>query len=315
MRWKTLVFAVAALALAIVPSANASWLIDRNASAIHLATDNTGRALVSYKAHGRAFHVLAWGAINARQPNPSVPQVKFKLDYSGGRDKVWRSFKNTCQRYDGDPLAWSITACKATDGSYWALQSWQRALPNAGYRPWLASQKVWELRLSHWSGPIAEFEIYTDWIYSGRFHDLFGRVSYNGVGIHGFHTTSQGAPLDTYGRNLYLDTLDSAYGPGWHRENSFVAHGPTSGMFCYGFYPYSSYPGYPTQRTEKINGAGKKYRITMIGPGVTPDIMWAGDGLQDYDKNNPELVDWERQMNQKLDEMRANYGETKCKQH
>jgi hypothetical protein len=111
MRWKTLLFAAFTLALALAPAADASWLIDRNASAIHLATDNSGRALVTYKAHGRTFHVLAWGAINARQPNPKLAQVKFKLDYSGGRDKVWRSFKNTCQTYDGDGLAWSVTAC------------------------------------------------------------------------------------------------------------------------------------------------------------------------------------------------------------
>jgi hypothetical protein len=313
MRFRTAILAAALLALTLAPGAAASWLIDRNASAMHLAVDNSGHALVSYTANGRAFHVLAWGAINARQPNPSIAQVKFKLDYSGGKN--WSAFNNTCQRYDGDGLAWSVTACKATDGSYWALQKWQRMLPNVGYRPWLASQTVWELRLSHWTGPIAEFEVYTDWVYSSHFHQLFGRASYNGVGIHGFKTTSSGAPLDTYGRNVYLDSFDSAYGAGWHRENSFVAHGPESGMFCYGFYPYSSYPGYPAQRTEKINGAGKKYRITMIGPGVTPDVMWAGDGLQDYDSDNQALVDWEQQMNQKLDEMRTNYRETKCKIH
>ncbi|MDX6411355.1 MAG: hypothetical protein QOE91_871, partial [Gaiellaceae bacterium] len=100
--------ATAILALALAPGASASWLIDRNTSAIHLAVDNKGQALVSYRAHGRAFHVLAWGAINARQPNPSIPQVRFKLDYSGG--KSWRSFNNTCQSYDGDGLAWSVTA-------------------------------------------------------------------------------------------------------------------------------------------------------------------------------------------------------------
>jgi hypothetical protein len=313
MRWKILIFATLA-GLALAPATNASWLIDRNATAIHLATDNAGRALVTYKAHGRTFHVLASGAINARQPNPNVTLVRFKLDYSGGRDKTWRSFKNTCQRYDGDGLAWSVTACKATDGSYWALQKWQRMLPNAGYRPWLASQKVWELRLSHWTGPIAELEVYTNWVYSGRFHAIFGRASYNGVGIHGFKTTSSGNPLDTYGRNLYLDSFDS-YGPGWHRVNSFVAHGPESGMFCYGFYPYGRYPGYPAQRTVKMTGAGTKYRLTMIGPGVTPDVMWTGDGLQDYDKATPALVDWERQRNQKLDEMRESYRETQCKTH
>ena len=313
MRFRIAMLAASLLALALAPGAAASWLIDRNATGIHLAVDGTGQALVSYRAHGRAFHVLAWGAINARQPNPSIAQVKFKLDYSGG--KTWQSFKNTCQRYDGDGLAWSVTACKATDGSYWALQKWQRMLPNAGYRPWLASQTVWELRLSHWSGPIAQLEVFTNWVYGGRFHALFGRASYNGVGIHGYHTTRYGAPLETYGRNLYLDSFSSQYGSGWHRENSFVAHGPTSGMFCYGFYPYSSYPGYPAQRSVKMTGAGKKYRMTMIGPGVTPDVMWVGDGLQDYDPHNQSLVDWEQQMNQKLDEMRANYGETKCKQH
>ena len=315
MRLRITISAAALLALALAPGAGASWLIDRNASAIHLGVDNSGQALVSYKAHGRAIHVLAWGAINARQPNPSIAQVKFKLDYSGGKDKIWRAFKNTCQTYDGPALAWSVTACNATDGSYWALQKWQRMLPNVGYKPWLATQTVWELRLSHWTGPVAELEVYTDWVYSSHFHQLFGRASYNGVGIHGFKTTSSGAPLDTYGRNLYLDSLDSAYGAGWHRENSFVAHGPVSGMFCYGFYPYSSYPGYPSQRSAKLTGAGKKYRLTMIGPGVTPDAMWAGDGLEDYDSQNPALVDWEQQMNQKLDEMRTNYRETKCNLH
>jgi hypothetical protein len=312
MRLKTML-ATVMLALALAPGAGASWLISRNATSIHLATDDKGQALVSYRAQGRSFHVLAWGAINARQPNPSIPQVKFRLNYNGGT--TWRSFNNTCQRYDGNGLAWSVTACKATDGSYWALQRWQRLLPNAGYRPWLASQTAWELRLSHWTGPIAQLEVYTNWVYSGRFHALFGRASYNGVGIHGFHTTRYGNPLDTYGRNLVLDTYNSKYGPGWHHENAFVAHGPTSGMFCYGFYPYSSYPGYPPQRTVKINGHGAKYRITMIGPGVTPDVMWVGDGLQNYDPHNHALVDWEQQMNQKLDEMRANYGETKCNTH
>ena len=74
--------------------------------------------------------------------------------------------------------------------------------------------------------------------------------------MHGFHSTSTGNPLDSYGRNLYLDTLDSHYGTGWRRENSFLAHGP-SGMFCYGFYPYSTYGNYPHQRSQKIAGNGK----------------------------------------------------------
>jgi len=41
-------------------------------------------------------------------------------------------------------------------------------------------------------------------------------------------------PLDSYGRNVFVDTFGSAYGPGWKRENSFLTHGP-GGAFCYGF--------------------------------------------------------------------------------
>ena len=51
-----------------------------------------------------------------------------------------------------------MTGCKAADGSYWALQAWQRMLPNYGL---VASpkQSVWELRLSHWSGPLPELTV------------------------------------------------------------------------------------------------------------------------------------------------------------
>ena len=35
----------------------------------------------------------------------------------------------------------------------------------------------------------------------------------------------------------------------------------------------------------------------MIGPGVTPDVMWQGGGLPDFDAKNPELVQHETEMN------------------
>ena len=159
-------------------------------------------------------------------------------------------------------------------------------LPNVGYVPWRSDQKVWELHISHWTGELAKLEVYQDWVYGGRFQEVFGRATYRGASIHGFKTTHSGTPLDTYGRLLYLDTLNSQYGPGWMRENSFVVHNP-SGMFCYGFYPYGSYGGYPTQRTEKLAGMGDRYRMTLSGPGVTPDVMWTGDGLADVRLEDP----------------------------
>src|SRR5207253_4975912 len=108
------------------------------------------------------------------------------------------------------------------DGSYWALQAWQPYLPHRGYRPWQASQTQWELHISHWTGPLAQLEVYRDWAFGGEAHDLFGRLTYRGMPVHGFGTANNGAPNDRYGRSLYIDTFDSAYGPGWRRETSIV---------------------------------------------------------------------------------------------
>jgi hypothetical protein len=299
--------------LVLVSPAGAAEIVTRNPRDIRLATDNQGRAMVTYFQRGRMWHVFYSGAINARPPTRTVPQVKFKVDYSGGWGQ-WRHFRNTCRPYDGPELAWFVAACKASDGSYWALQMWQRMLPNVGYVPWTHGQKVWELHISHWTGSLPQLEVYEDWVYGGRFHEVFGRATYRGQAIYGFRTTSSGRPLDTYGRLVYLDTFDSAYGPGWRRENSFVVHNP-SGMFCYGFYPYSSYGNYPKQRARKVTGNGKRYRITLSGPGVTPDVVWAGNGLSDYDAGNPALFDWEQQMTAKVHEMAAAYGERQCGHH
>ena len=127
---------------------------------------------------------------------------------------MWVRFRNECRPYDGPPLAYLVTACTAPDGSYWALQSWQRNLPHRGWTAWTAWQSAWELRLSHWSGPVAHVELFTDWAFGGQAHDIFGRMTYDGSPVHGFHSTSNGAPTDAYGRGLYIDTFDSAYGAG-----------------------------------------------------------------------------------------------------
>jgi hypothetical protein len=303
----------AIFALLFALPAGAAEIVTRNATNIHLATDTHGRAMVTYYHGGRMWHVFYSRAINARSPSPAVKQVKFKVDYSGGRGE-WHRFKNSCRPYDGPALAWFVTACKAKDGSYWALQAWQRMLPNVGYVPWTHEQKVWELHIAHWTGDTAQLEAYTDWVYGGRFHEIFGRASYRGLPVYGFSTTRSGKPLDTFGRLVFLDTFDSAYGLGWRRENSFVAHKP-SGMFCYGFYPYSTYNSYPQQRSEKVTGNGEKYRLTLSGPGVTPDVALTVEGLPDYDPQNPMLFERENQMSAKVREMAAEYGESLCGHH
>jgi hypothetical protein len=112
------------------------------------------------------------------------------------------------------------------------------------------------------------------------------------VGVYGFSSTSAGVPLDTFGRNIYVDTFDSAYGKGWKRENSFLTH-RSKGSFCYGLFPHGSHPA----------GNGVKYRATAIGPGVAPDVMWTGDAPGAYDAT----VD--KEANDTLKAM----GDSKCR--
>jgi hypothetical protein len=309
---------LAVLAAALPGAASASQLIDRNASGVRLEVNRAGQALVSYRAADRLRHVLVWGAIDARVPNAALPQVKFRVDYSGGwgtyRKDVWKTFVNVCEPYSGPVIAMVVAACTAPDGSYWALQSWQRGLPDLGFTPWLPLQSAWELRISHWTGTVAQLEVHSDWVYSGRFQQLFGRMTYAGSGVFGFRTTSKGVPLDDYGRNLYLDTFDSAYGPGWKRENGFVVHRP-NGTFCYGFYPFkvAAYPHPAGAVATRGPGNGERYRISVIGPGVTPDVVWQGPGLHAYDPRDALDVQIERESNALLDQLAS--GERGCKQH
>src|ERR671915_1817911 len=110
---RLLVLACVGMALApVVPVAQASELIDRNTSRVSLAVSADGKALVTYRAQGKLHRVLAWGATNAIAPTRGRPQVKFKLDYSGGwgtfRRPVWKTFENACGAYEGPELHWLL---------------------------------------------------------------------------------------------------------------------------------------------------------------------------------------------------------------
>ena len=275
-----LITCVVALGGTFAAGANASQLIDRNALNVRLAVNQAGIAMITYSKRGsmkKVNHVLAKGATNARPPSQVAKQVEFKLDRAGGwgffrKAKYWKSFKNVCGPYMGPQLAWFVAACTMPDGSHWAVQSWQRMLANYGL-PSTGLRNSWELRLSHWNTDIPVLTINLDWSWAGRFDNLWGLYTYNGSPVYGYKQTRQGKPLDHYGRNIYVDTYNSAYGPGWKRENSFLAHPPTGG-FCYGF---------SIHRKSGITGKGEKYRATVQGPGVAPDVFWTGDALGPYD--------------------------------
>jgi hypothetical protein len=301
------------VALLAAPAGTASDRIGLNPSHVRLAVSRDGqRALVTYRAAGRTRHVLVWGAVNALAPSVSVPQVRFTFDWTGGWETyghtIWRSFGNACQRYDGPPLAGFVAACKAPDGSYWALQEWQPKLPHRGYPPYKSGQTDRELDVSHWTGPLAELEVHANWAFEGQAHNLFGRLTYNGVPVHGFHTVKgTGAPKDRYGRSLYIDTLDSAYGPGWKRETSIVFRNPT-GVFCYSFWPTSdvSLPGRP----RRPAGDGRAYRINVQGPGVTPNLVATVNDPGNWDPHDLVKVQYQNEM--KARQLELSKGDKFC---
>jgi hypothetical protein len=287
-RWTALAvfLALAALAaLSALPVRASEPLSDKNVTNVSLAVNAKGEALITYtREHGPVRHVLVWGAVNANSPSETAPQAHFHYDYAGGwgkyRKLYWKTFKNACRPYEGPALVLVVAACKAPDGSYWALQSWQQNLPLLGFAPWNAAQSAHELEVSHWSGPLAQLTVAEHWTYGDTAIGLFGQVTYNGQPVHGFHATVEGNPNDRYERNVYIDTDNSAYGPGWARESGILLHTP-NGTFCHSFVPQKPFPGYPSDKLRPA-APGDRYRVTLAGPGVTPLIQWEDAGVSPW---------------------------------
>ena len=313
VRIAVLVAAVAVFATGAQPALG-TYLITRDAGTPTLKVDAKGYALVSYTEKGKAKRLVVWGAVNALPPKAGGQQTAFKLDYSGGfkalkNASYYKTIKNVCsaERYDGPTLPYKVFACKAADGSYWALQRWQRMLPDLGFAPWRPEQAVEELHISHWTGPLPELKVAQDWAWGGQYQQIVGTYMYAGQPIYGFKATSVGSPLDTWGRNVYLDTLDSAYGAGWKRENSFLAQG-TNGRFCYSLGPRPPYPGYPASAPRQGNGA--RYRLTALGPGVTPIVSVEFDAIGGWDASDAGKAQAEMDGNALVDSL--GFTSTQC---
>jgi hypothetical protein len=278
------VFALLGVA-GLPPTAHASALLgDRNVRNPTLVVGARGIAVVSYTtASGLRRHVLAWGAENARAhpADPPVAQTRFSLDYSGGwrshgRANRWRTVRDTCRPYAGPALPFYAAGCTAPDGSYWALQLWQRNLPVGGFPPWTAAQRAVELHLSHWRGPLPVLEIVRHWTYGGTLQGFFGRLTYLGEPVYGTRTASA-AVNDPWARNVYIDTFDSDFGRGWRHDTAISTHSG-SGAFCFTFVAQAPPRGYPSTKPNG-NGLGARYRVSAIGPGVTPILQWEGARL------------------------------------
>ena len=222
-----------------------------------------------------------------------MPQVHFSFDYSGGlqegRTPDLEHVPRTAARpYDGPKLVWLVNACKAPDGSYWALQRWQRLLPMRGIPPFLPQQAAFELHVSHWSGPLPVLEVSQNWTYGGRWQGLFGRLTYLGRPAYGFRTPSS-RQRDPYARFFYVDTFNSVFGPGWKHDAGKVAHS-RNGAFCYIFVPQWTPAGVSDARAAAArerrappghrDGPGRDARAPVGGASRSAPTTRSGRGLQ-----------------------------------
>jgi hypothetical protein len=277
--------AVAAIVCAASPPVSAASLIlgDRDVPNPTLQVNGRGVALVGYTTKaGLHRHVLLRGAVNA-VANPTVGsrQEAFSVDYSGGwksqrNPHYWRTFNDACAPYDGPALPFFVAGCKAPDGSYWALQAWQRNLPVHGYPPWTEQQRAVELHVSHWSGELPVLEIIRHWTYGDAQQGFFGRLTYLGRPVYGLKTASA-STVDPFARNISIDAYNSDFGPGWRHDTAISTH-KRNGGFCYSFVPQAPPDGYPGTK-PRGTGLGREYRVSVIGPGVMPIIQWVGKRL------------------------------------
>ena len=197
---------------------------------------------------------------------------------------------------------WSL-ACKAPDGSYWALQYWQRRLPLLGFKPWLpGADRATSCTSRTGAGRSPALTVGVHWTYGHSAIGVFGQFLYQGKPVYGFKSTAEGNPLGRYERNVYIDTHNSVYGDGFWRESGILTHNPT-GTFCHSFVPQKPFPGYPSQATRPA-APGDEYRFTIMGPGVTPVIQvtipgldkWRGDARTRSPRRTARSVLWDATM-------------------
>jgi len=302
------------LAGALAPAAAASDRLALNASHVSLAVSANGRRRSSRisRAVGCGTHLSRARSTRCRRARACRRSGSRSIGPAAGRRIATRSggdeLATTARATRGPALASLVAACTAPDGSSWALQAWQPKLPHRGYPPYAAGQTDWSSTSRTGPGRSPTSRCTRTGRSTVRHTTCFGRLLYGGVPVHGFHTVSgSGGPQDRYGRSLYIDTFDSAYGRGWRRETSIVFRNPT-GVFCYSFWPTHdvSLPGHP----DRPAGDGSKYRIEVQGPGVTPNLSVVVQDPGKWDPNDPDRVAYEREM--KARQLQLSAGDRFC---
>jgi hypothetical protein len=210
------------------PAAHASVEVAAGALGATLAVDAAGDAVVSWTDGGDGRHTL----LVARDGSLRYGGVMAGADVSRSTGAV--------------RLPWQVAVRETPDGSFYALQAWQRL-----------DDGPMELRFSRWRGEPTTLSLHVVCCKWGSVN-LEGSASFHGRPIYGYRSTPQGSPLDPYGRNVYLDTLQSGR---WQRMMGILTHRPT-GFFTLWI---------------RSNWVGSAYRGTIPGPNLgwtlAPDAL------------------------------------------
>ena len=228
--------------LACVPSALASQTIDANVTSVRLAVNAKGEALVTYtRANGQASTRAGVGRAERDRPR-RVPSRS-----SGSSSTTREGPGSTARRATGARSRTSAGRTPVLRFRTALPRAPPRTAPTGGFRSGSGcsrsaasrpfSRPTWPGSCTSRTGrrrsPCSRSRP------TGRtaasFQGLFGRLVYEGKPVHGFRTPTRGR-IDHNARYVYIDTFDSAYGPGWKRDGAKVTH-LGSGGFCYSFAP------------------------------------------------------------------------------
>lgn len=198
-------------------SAHASIMVAVDARDASLRVDAAGNAEVSWTASDGSRRTLVVDRSGS---------IQYGRRSSGG---------DVSHPVSSVAIPWAVVVRQTPDGSLYALQAWQR----------LAGHPV-ELRFSRWDGDPTQLTLHAACCKWGG-ENIKGYATFHGKAIYGYHATPQGAPLDPYGRNVYLDTYR---GGRWERMMGILTHSP-NGSYSLWIRPV---------------WAGSEYRGTISGP-------------------------------------------------
>ena len=216
MRGLLLVVAAAAAVVAWVIPAQASVGVGRNTHDAALKVGPGGVAEVSWRT--------------------ATGNRRYALVLKSGKVRWGRRLTaRDVSRPAAVDVPFPVTVRRTSDGRLWALQEWQRL--RGGDR---------ELHFSRWRGAPTKLTLRSKCC-KRRSERILGTATFQGRPIHGFNATRKGVPLDEFGRNVYVDSLQSG---AWKRIVGVLTRRPN------GWYRVWIRPHW----------RGQQYRGTIRGP-------------------------------------------------